>query len=222
MKVSRMTLAGLITVIGLAAGLVTATAPAGAAPQRPAVAMRHVPPRLGGPARPIPAAPSARTQRVTLPPAQCAALRRSLRHPSASCAVVETLRVSAIRKVGTSTYYDGYLQACENLSSFGYCDQSSGQWYVMDYFNFTVNTGTDQVWNNGHPSCGNQDTTVQWCAWSGNGTSTLSEGFNFDHNHDYARMFIYGYGAFSTAPNYSWENECGGALPSDQGFGCTT
>jgi hypothetical protein len=222
MKVCRITLTGLLTVIGLTAGLAVAAAPAVASPQRPTVAMRQAPTRPGGPAGLISDAAPVRAQHITLPSAECAALRRSLRRPAADCAGVEALHVSAIRAAASSTYYDGFLEACQSVLSNGYCNESTGDWFVFDYFNFTVSTSTDQVWHNSNAGCNYNDTNVQWCTWSGsNGTSSLSEGFNFDNNKDYARMYIYGNGTFSTGPNNSWENVCGGKLPSDEGFGCT-
>ena len=177
--------------------------------------MRQAQARPGGQAGLIAAAASARVRRVTLPPAQCAALRRRLRDPSASCTIAETLRLTPVRTLGVRTagaatagvdmYWIGYLQACAVVYSSGYCDTS--KWWAYDEFNVVTN-GTD-AWNyGGAPTCGSNGTNITWCGYVDNGTATLSEGFNFGSG-GYARLDAEGSGAYYVEPFNSWENASG-------------
>jgi hypothetical protein len=138
--------------------------------------------------------------RVTLSPAQCAALRRSLHRAAANCTVIETLhltarpgRASTVQKAvglrvassSSDIYLNGFLQACAALTSGGSCNTSN--WWVDDWFAATYSGS--QVWNNGTPHCTSNHTNVTWCSYVGNGTSVLQEGFNFGNN-GYARLHI--------------------------------
>ncbi len=220
----RKALTVLTATIAITAGFtVAASSPALAGSQRSATVIRpaSAPPASSGEIHSY--APAVRTERINLSPAQCAGLRSSLHNAKAPCTGAESLRTSVIRTTASgSTYLDGWLEACQAFLSNGYCDQASGYWYVYDPFNFTVNPSTDQVWNNGPGNCYGGGTDIDWCSWAGrNGSSTISEGFNFNHSKDYARINLYANETFSTAPSNSWEHICGGVLPSNDGFGCT-
>ena len=167
--------------------------------------------------------------RVTLSPAQCAALRRSLHQAAANCTVIETLhlaarpaRPSAVQKaVGlrvasadSDIYLNGYLQACAALTSGNSCDTS--KWWVDDYFAATYSGS--QVWNNGTPHCDSNHTNVTWCSYVDNGTSVLQEGFNFGTN-GYARMHIdAGFGTcyvYTNSYSYPYGDEVIGGLQDE-------
>lgn len=166
------------------------------------------------------------TYRLALPPAQCNALRQNLGKPTAPCAVVETIHLSASRSIGAgqirstsassmapaaTTYWYGYLQACGTYYSSGYCDPNN--WWVNDYFNVT--TSGSQAWNNGTPVCSANHTNVTWCSYANNGQSPMQEGFNFGNN-GWARLDIYGDGSVGVRGS-SYANLCGFIQPSAPG-----
>lgn len=193
----------IAALMALAAGAAL-TAPAAAQASVLSGSSAHAVSHRAAPGR-APAAPASSgaqrwAGRVTLSPAQCAALRRSLHHAAANCTVIETLhlaarpgRASTVQKaVGlrvaspdSDIYLNGYLQACAALTSGNSCDTS--KWWVDDYFAATYSGS--QVWNNGTPHCASNHTNVTWFSYVDNGTSVLQEGFNFGTN-GYARMHI--------------------------------
>jgi hypothetical protein len=151
---------------------------------------------------------------TVLPSAPCATLRHELRDPSASCAITETLSLTAIRTSAdrtagaatpdTDTYWIGYLQACAVLYSNDSCDPN--EWWAYDDFDVVTN-GTD-AWNyDGAPRCAANHTDVTWCSYVDNGTPTLSEGFNFGSG-GYARLDAEASGAYYIEAN-SWANPYG-------------
>jgi hypothetical protein len=137
--------------------------------------------------RALPGAPDRladHSARITLSAAQCADLRHGLHDAAAGCTIIESLHVvSETASLNADVYYIAYMEACATET----CDAS--QWWVEDWFAFTTN-GNTQIWNNGTPLCKANHTSVTWCSYTGNGTYTLTEGFNFGNN-GYARMDIY-------------------------------
>jgi hypothetical protein len=132
--------------------------------------------------------PASQPARITLSAAQCAGLRHGLHDAAAGCTIIESLHVvSKTVSLDADVYYNAYLQACAAETSGSSCNTS--KWWVKDWFAFTTN-GNTQIWDNGTPRCEANGTSVTWCSYTGNGTYTLTEGFNFGNN-GYARMDIY-------------------------------
>ena len=125
------------------------------------------------------------SRRITLPRQKCAALP----DPATGCAVTETAYAARVSTTDSTAYWSGYMQACAVVYSTGGCNTT--QWWVKDNFNFTTDFTTGQAWNNGTPSCTGNHTNWPWCSYTGNGTTTLQEGFNFG-NGGWARMDITG------------------------------
>jgi hypothetical protein len=127
-----------------------------------------------------------------LAPAQCRALRQSLHNKTASCSVVESFTIRPVRTIGTvsaagadasTVYWEGYGNACGGTPG-----DACESWWVDIHFAFT--TSATQAWENSL-SCTEGGTNITWCSDTGNGTSFLSMGANFDPDGTgYIRMQV--------------------------------
>lgn len=161
--------------------------------------------------------------RTNLPPAQCRALRRSVHNTKASCSPASALHLKLVRTDATDSYGIGWLESCaEFINNQAGCNTKV--WWVKDEFGVTVN-GTD-AWNNVH-TCTSNHTSWTWCGDADNGTTHLSEGFNYGGSSgtsDYARITINGQGSITgmTGNLLSHQATCGGTWAANcpyPGFG---
>lgn len=175
-----------------------------------------------------------RSSHVMLPSAQCASLRRAISDRNASCMVNETVHTTsalqanrkatgavtvAIGHASTSastTYFYGYLEACAQILSSGYCNTKN--WWTYDYFTWTQDSSGQHMYNYSTPYCNAGGTNITWCSYTNNGQNPLVEGFNFG-NGGWARVDVYDYylqyGPWSGS---SWAQKCGLASTSRIGL----
>jgi hypothetical protein len=214
MRRSSMALLGLITAVG--AALAPAAVQASTPPTASAATGHQANAGPGMLTFPTSGTSHIRTTHITLPPAQCTALRRSMHNRAGSCSVVETLHLTAVSRptlgergvsANPTSYWYGYLRACADPYTSGpyagYCN--TNDWWAQEYFNVTTN-GVG-AWDNGIPSCSADHTNITWCGYTNNGQNPMSVGFNFG-NGGWARAYIYADGV-EQGDGASWAHECG-------------
>jgi hypothetical protein len=137
----------------------------------------------------------------------CAALRRALGNPSASCTGEETIHLTA-RQAGVApdsgTYFEGYAGLCGGTPG-GPCES----WWVELHVQFT--TSGSQAWVNGFSSswCSAGGTPLTGCSYGGNGTSSLVMGATFTTNGYFYWVVSDGDGWIPTFEYPNWANTGG-------------
>lgn len=179
----------------------------------------HAAMNTAGPSRSIasarsPIKPMSESRRITLTPAQCAAVRRTGHNKKTTCTATESKGIRLLAATANTYYFQGWLQTCAIVESNGACDPHN--WWVKDTFYFTDAPGTG-VWSNGSPYCQWGGTTVSWCSYTNNGQNPMVEGYNFGPGGtgDYSRMFLYASNPFNATKDTnvgtvedSWKYMC--------------